>query len=109
MTKAESVARLEACGSALDALAKALRVARERFPGRDDLTLRLGAAEEGARALAGEIALRLRDLDESATPPDVAERLRQIRAAHPPALMPAPPADAPAPPRSWANGGDEEA
>lgn len=64
--KREHVARLEASGFALHSLATALREVRRRFPQRDDLSPRLYAAEEEARILSGEIAMRLRDLDEAA-------------------------------------------
>jgi hypothetical protein len=63
--KGEQVARLEAAGFALHRMATELRDARQRFPVRDDLSPRLDAAEEEARTLAGEIASRLRDLDEA--------------------------------------------
>jgi len=63
--KLEHVERLERAGFALHRLAVELREVRQRFPMRDDLSARLVAAEEEARTLAGEIAMRLRDLDEA--------------------------------------------
>jgi predicted DNA-binding transcriptional regulator AlpA len=47
----------------IDALLE--RLAADR--GAHDLTARLNAIEEEARILAGEVAMRLRDLDEAAT------------------------------------------
>ncbi len=66
MTKNEHVERLALAGQALHRAAEQLRETRLRFPARDDLSPRLDAAEEEARMLAGEIAMRLRDLDEAA-------------------------------------------
>ncbi len=65
--KRDEVERLEQVGRALHQAAATLREARVRFPARDDLSPRLDAAEEEARTLASEIAMRLRDLDEAAT------------------------------------------
>ncbi len=66
MTKREEVERLEQVGRALYQAASTLREARQRFAVRDDLSARVDAAEEEARMLSGEIATRLRDLDEAA-------------------------------------------
>jgi hypothetical protein len=63
--KVEAVARLERVGFVLHTAGAALQEARARFPVKDDLSPRLAAIEEEARILAGEIAMRLRDLDES--------------------------------------------
>ncbi len=64
--KHEAVERLERAGQALHTVAALLAEVRRRHTVRDDLTPRLDAIEEEARTLSGEMAMRLRDLDEAA-------------------------------------------
>ncbi len=66
ISKRDGVERLERASQALHGLAVLLAEVRQRYAIKDDLSPRLDAIEDEARTLAGEVAMRLRDLDEAA-------------------------------------------